>query len=67
MERVRVKELMVSPPPVLRDDLTVKEFFNRYFLKYRDHFVFPVKAKDDRIVGVIALRDVNNIPTSEWD
>ncbi len=67
LERVKVRELMVSPPPVLRDDLTVKEFFNKYFLKYRDHFVFPVKAKDGRIVGIVALRDVNNVPTSEWD
>ncbi len=67
LERVKVKELMVHPPPVLRDDLTIKEFFNKYFLRYRDHFVFPVKSKDGRIVGIVALRDVNSVPTSEWD
>lgn len=67
LERVKVKEIMSSPPPVIRDDLTIKEFFNKYFLRYRDRFTFPVKAKDGRIVGVVTLKDVNNVPASEWD
>lgn len=67
LERVEVKEIMAPPPPVLRDDLTIKEFFNRYFLKYRDRFVFPIETKDGRVVGVVVLGDVNDVPTSEWD
>ncbi len=68
LERTKVKELMVSPPPVLTCDLTVKEFFNKVFLKYRNYFVFPVKSrKEERLIGVVTLRDVNKVPTSDWD
>ncbi len=67
LERVKVKELMAPPPPVLRDDMTVKEFFNRFFLRFRDHFIFPVRSRDGKLIGVVAIRDVNRVPTAEWD
>ncbi len=65
--RTKVKELMRSSPPSLICDMTVKDFFNKVFLKHREHCIFPVKSREGKFVGVVALRDVNKLPTSEWD
>ncbi len=67
LERTKVKELMTSPPPALMCDMTVKDFFNKVFLKHREYFIFPVKSREGKFVGVVALRDVNRLSPSEWD
>ncbi len=67
LEGTKVKELMTLPPPALICDTTVKEFFNKVFLKHREYFIFPVKSRKGKFVGVVALRDINKLPPSKWD
>lgn len=67
LKRIKVSDLMSAPSEVLIDDLSLKEFFNSYFLRRSDYSVFPVKREDGRIIGVVTVRDLNRFQPSEWE
>ncbi len=67
LERVKVKELMGPPPPVLSSEMTIKRFFSEHFLKDHTFSVFPIAGKDGRLIGVVTINDVDSVPPVEWD
>jgi Zn-dependent protease/predicted transcriptional regulator len=64
LEGVKVKELMsrgvISAPPSLRVDRLVED----YYLTHK-HITYPV-TEGDRIVGIITLKRVKEIPRGQW-
>lgn len=61
---VPVRELMVTNVIALTPDLTLEEAVNQYFLPY-GYGEFPV-AHEGRLVGVLAVRDVQAIRNNLW-
>lgn len=61
---VPVRELMVTNVIALTPDLTLEEAVNQYFLPYGSG-EFPV-AHEGRLVGVLAVRDVQAIRNNLW-
>ncbi len=71
--RGRIEQLLDVPvstairsDPVLIDPATSLEaFVNDYVVRYR-HREYPV-AEDGRLVGMVALEDIGEIPSEAWD
>ncbi|MBA2486105.1 MAG: site-2 protease family protein [Nitrospira sp.] len=61
---VPVRELMVKNVVALSPDITLEQAVNQYFLPY-GYGGFPV-VQDGRLVGVVAVRDVQTVNTSLW-
>lgn len=61
---VPVRDLMVRNVVALSPDLTLEEAVNQYFLPY-GYGGFPV-VQDDRLVGVVTVRDVQTVQNSLW-
>lgn len=62
---VKVKDIMVKDIVWLDPSITIEEAVNEYFLKY-GYGGFPVK-KDDELKGFVTLKEVKDIPRSNWD
>jgi len=61
---VGVRDLMVSDVPILSPDLTVEEAVAQHVLRHGAE-EFPVGA-DGRLLGMIAVRDVQALPQGLW-
>ncbi len=61
---VTVRELMVSDVPILHPELSVDEAVTRHFLRHGAE-EFPVGA-EGRLVGMIAVRQVQALPQPLW-
>ena len=61
---VRVRELMVRNVVALSPELSLEEAVNQYFLPY-GYGGFPV-VHEGRLVGVVAVRDVQTVTNSLW-
>ena len=61
---VSVRELMVNNVVALSPDISLEEAVNQYFLPY-GYGGFPV-VQDGRLVGIVAVRDVQTINNSLW-
>ena len=61
---VPVRELMVTHVVAMSPDITLEEAVNQYFLPY-GYGGFPV-VRDGRLVGVVAVRDVQTVNNSLW-
>ncbi len=61
---VPVRELMVKNVVALSPDITLEQAVNQYFLPY-GYGGFPV-VQDGRLVGVVAVRDVQTVNNSLW-
>lgn len=64
LQGVKVGEVMIRDCPALPKDLTIKDLVDRYILP-TNRRCFPV-VDDGKILGIISLHDVKEIPRSEW-
>ncbi len=65
--RIPVKKLMTPPPPTVDAEMTLKDFMKSYFLKEHKYSIFPVRAPNGRLIGIVTVNDVDSVPTEEWD
>ncbi len=65
LEGVRVREAMTRDPETVRSDLSLRELVDEYLLK-RAYNAFPVQDRDDRVLGLITLSQVKEIPRNRW-
>lgn len=61
---VPIRDIMVNNVVALSPDMTLEEAVNQYFLPY-GYGGFPV-VQDGRLVGVVAVRDVQTVNNSQW-
>jgi len=65
LKGIKVKEMMKKVVMSVKNDLTLSQLVDRYFLKY--HFKsFPVIDSHNRFMGLITLQDVKEIPSERW-
>lgn len=63
---VRVRAVMIPNPPVVPAGTTIAEFVERYVLE-RNLRAAPVVAEiQDRIIGLITLNEVRQVPRERW-
>jgi CBS domain-containing protein len=62
---VRVRDLMLPDPPTAGPDLPVQRFIGEYVVR-RGLRALPVVA-DGRVVGIISISDVRDVPAERWD
>ena len=58
-----VRQIM-TPPVAVDISMTVSEFVNEYIFRYH-HRAFPALDKD-RFVGMVDVRSIRRVPSSEW-
>ncbi|MDQ1325604.1 MAG: hypothetical protein QG564_728 [Campylobacterota bacterium] len=55
----------MNPAPItVPSDITLQEFVDHYLYRY-PHKMFPV-TKDNKISGIITIKDIKAIPSEEW-
>lgn len=62
---VRVRDLMLPDPPTAGPDLPVQRFIAEYVVQ-RGLRALPVVV-DSRVVGIISISDVKDVPVERWD
>ncbi|MFU8795943.1 MAG: CBS domain-containing protein [Dehalococcoidia bacterium] len=62
---VRVKDIMATDPTTISPDTSVADLVSSVFRRQLGRAV-PV-CKDDRIVGVVSVIDVKELPREKWD
>lgn len=62
---VKVKEIMTDQVVIVDPEITLDRLVEEYFLRYK-YGRFPVISKEERLLGVITLHDVKEVPRSEW-
>lgn len=65
LEGVRVREAMTPGPETVDADLSLRELVEEYLLK-RSYNAFPVQDRDERVLGLITLSQVKEIPRERW-
>jgi len=65
LEGVRVRDLMTPAPETVPPNLTLRELVDEYFLRQR-YQAYPVTG-GDRLLGIITLNRVKDIPREEWN
>jgi Zn-dependent protease len=61
---VKVKEVMADDVITVDSDTRIKELVDDYFLKY-GFSGFPV-LEDERIAGIISLKEIKMVPKDKW-
>ncbi|MBD2307729.1 site-2 protease family protein [Chroococcidiopsis sp. FACHB-1243] len=64
LEGVRVRDLMTPAPETVPPNLMLRELVDEYFLRQR-YQAYPV-TEGDRLLGIITLNRVKDIPREEW-
>ncbi len=65
LSRVRVKDIMAADPTTISPDTPVADLVSSVFRRQLGRAV-PV-CKDDRIVGVVSVTDVKELPREQWE
>jgi CBS domain-containing protein len=61
---IKVKELMTQNPVCVSPEMSVSQVVEEYFMRYR-YTSFPV-CQSGRILGIITLHSVKEIPRENW-
>ncbi|MBI4539638.1 MAG: site-2 protease family protein [Gemmatimonadetes bacterium] len=64
LEGIAAREAMTREPEMVRPDLTLDELVHEYFMRRR-YSAFPV-SDGDRLLGLIALSQVKEVPREQW-
>jgi Zn-dependent protease/CBS domain-containing protein len=64
LEGVPARELMTPYPETVTPNLSLQQLVDEYFMHRRYHG-FPV-AEGDRVVGIITLNRVKDVPREQW-
>ncbi len=62
---VPIRDVMVTTVTSIPSQCTLNEAVNQYFQLY-GYGGFPV-LEDGRLVGLITVREIQNVPSSQWD
>ncbi len=64
---IKVEEVMNQNVIIVTRDITLQELVDDYFMKYR-FGRFPVieNKKNQKLIGVVSIHDVKEIPKEEW-
>ncbi|MCS7215480.1 MAG: site-2 protease family protein [Thermodesulfovibrio sp.] len=63
LKNVKVKDIMITDIITISPTMKIQEVIDNYFLKY-GYTGFPV-VSEDKYLGILALRDIKNIPEKE--
>ena len=67
LSQYTAKDAVIPNSPIAEDNLTIREFVNEYVIGKEQWKKFVVVDEDRRLRGEIAIADVNQIPTSQWN
>lgn len=67
LSQYTAKDAVIPNSPIVGDNLTIREFVNEYVIGKQQWKKFVVVDEDERLKGEIAIADVNQIPTSQWN
>jgi Zn-dependent protease/CBS domain-containing protein len=65
LEGVRASQAMTSELQTVPPHLTLREFVDDYVFRGR-HEAYPVTDEDDHPLGIIAFRQIKEVPQEEW-
>ncbi len=65
LEGVRAREAMTPGPEIVHADLSLRELVDEFFLK-RSYNAFPVQDREERLLGLITLSQVKEVPRERW-
>lgn len=65
MLSTKVSQVMTTEVRTVPDDISISDFFEHYLLRYR-HKSMPVVDKNGDLVGMLAVSDINQVPTENW-
>jgi Zn-dependent protease len=61
---IKVKDLMTQSVITVPADMTLDKLVDDYFFRTR-HATFPV-VEDDKILGLVTLHDIKEVPKAKW-
>ncbi len=65
MLSAKVAQAMTADVISVPEDISVRQFFEDFLLRFR-HKSLPVVDKGKKLVGMIGVSDINEIPAEEW-
>lgn len=66
LEGIRADEVMTADPETVPPDMSLRQLVEERFLRRR-YQSFPVVEGEDRLVGLLTLQQVKDVPRDEWD
>lgn len=61
------KDAVIEDSPIVGDHLSIREFVNNYVIGKERWKKFLVINERHKLIGDIAIEDLNKIPTSQWN
>ncbi len=64
----KVKDIMNENMVIVKNDITIRDLVNNYFMKYK-YGIFPVveDLENKKLTGFISIHDIKSIPREEWN
>ncbi|MDV2998752.1 MAG: putative zinc metalloprotease Rip3 [Chroococcopsis gigantea SAG 12.99] len=66
LSRYTARDVVIPNSPIIRDDLTIRDFVNNYVIGKMEWKKFIVTDDNNKILGTIAVDNLKTIPTSQW-
>lgn len=67
LSQYTAKDAVISDSPIVEDHLSVREFVNDYVIGKERWKKFLVIDENQKLIGDIAVEDLKQIPTSQWN
>lgn len=64
LEGVKVSQIMTENPETVDPDINIEEMVGQHFMKH-NWVAYPV-VEDEKPVGMITIKSIQNLPRSEW-
>ena len=67
LSQYTAKDAVIADSPIVEDHLSVREFVNEYVIGKERWKKFLVIDENQKLIGDIAVEDLKQIPTSDWN
>jgi len=67
LSQYTVKDAVIPDSPIVKSDLSIREFVNNYVIGKERWKKFLVVDENKQLVGSISTEDLKQIPTSDWN
>ncbi|MEJ2252023.1 MAG: site-2 protease family protein [Candidatus Lokiarchaeota archaeon] len=64
LSKLGAREIMIKPQRLIPNKITVEEAIREYFMPFKSSY-FPVSKDNDKIIGILRINDVRNIPAEQ--
>lgn len=64
---LKAEDALIPDSPMVPADLTLREFANDYIIGKREWRKFLITDTDGQLIGAIAVNDMKDVPTSDWN